>query len=119
MKAGLVDCVVTLFRNQVLLIRTRETMERRRLALHREMELSNLGNWYASLAPRERQVMALPVSGLLNKQFGGELGISEIAVKAHRRQVMQKTQANSLPDLGRMAVEFAPTQALSRSMRLN
>jgi FixJ family two-component response regulator len=58
---------------------------------------------YASLSQRERQVMALVVSGLLNKQVGGELGISEITVKAHRGKVMQKMQANSLPDLVRMA----------------
>jgi FixJ family two-component response regulator len=54
---------------------------------------------YASLTPREREVMVLVVSGLLNKQVGGELGISEITVKAHRGQVMRKMKAGSLPDL--------------------
>ena len=58
---------------------------------------------YASLTPREREVMALVVSGLLNKQVGGELGISEITVKAHRGQVMQKMEANSVADLVKMA----------------
>ena len=58
---------------------------------------------YESLSPREREVMALVVSGLLNKQVGGELGISEITVKAHRGQVMRKMKADSLPDLVTMA----------------
>jgi len=63
---------------------------------------------YASLSHRERQVMALVVSGLLNKQVGGELGISEITVKAHRGKVMQKMKADSLADLVRMATRFRP-----------
>jgi DNA-binding CsgD family transcriptional regulator len=77
-----------------------------------QMELRHLRNCYASLSARERQVMALVVSGLLNKQVGGELGISEITVKAHRRQAMQKMMANSLPDLVRMAakLQLAPQQ---------
>ena len=62
-----------------------------------------LQNCYASLSPRERQVMALMVSGLLNKQVGAELGISEKTVKAHRGQVMRKMKANSLADLVKMA----------------
>jgi FixJ family two-component response regulator len=61
-----------------------------------------------SLTPREQQVMALVVSGLLNKQIGGELGISEITVKAHRGQVMQKMKADSLADLVRMAAKLRP-----------
>jgi FixJ family two-component response regulator len=70
------------------------------------MQLRDLRNCYASLTPRERQVMALVVSGLLNKQVGGELGISEVTVKAHRGQVMQKMKANSLADLVRMAARL-------------
>ena len=66
---------------------------------------------YASLSPRERQVMALVVSGLLNKQIGGELGISEITVKAHRGKVMQKMKANSLADLVKMAARLRPASA--------
>ena len=65
-----------------------------------------LRNCYASLTPRERQVMALVVSGLLNKQVGGELGISEITVKAHRGKVMQKMKANSLAALVKMAARL-------------
>jgi FixJ family two-component response regulator len=66
---------------------------------------------YASLSPRERQVMALVVSGLLNKQIGGELSISEITVKAHRGKVMQKMKADSLADLVKMAARLLPTSA--------
>ena len=65
-----------------------------------------LRNRYASLTPREREVMVLVVSGLLNKQVGGELGISEITVKAHRGQMMRKMQADSLPDLVTMAARL-------------
>lgn len=106
MKAGAVDFLVRPFGNEVLLVGIRETFERRRLALQREMEVSRLRNCYASLSTRERQVMALVVSGLLNEQVGGELGISEITVKAHRGQVMQKMKADSLADLVRMAAKL-------------
>ena len=79
-------------------------IERSRAALRlRRRRCSALRNDYESLTPREREVMALVVSGLLNKQVGGELGISEITVKAHRGQVMRKMKADSLPDLVTMA----------------
>lgn len=109
MKAGAVDFLLNPFSNDVLIRAIRESLERSSLTLHREMEISGLRYCYASLSPRERQVMALVVFGLLNKQVGGELGISEITVKAHRRQVMQKMKANSLPDLVRMAAKLQPT----------
>jgi FixJ family two-component response regulator len=110
MKAGAVDFLVRPFGNEVLLSGIRETFERSHLALQREMETSNLRSCYSSLSARERQVMALVVSGLLNKQVGGELGISEITVKAHRRHVMEKMRANSLPDLVRMAAKIGPAK---------
>jgi FixJ family two-component response regulator len=110
MKAGAADFLVRPFCDEILLAGIRETFERSRQALQREMETSGLRNCYASLSGRERQVMALVVSGLLNKQVGGELGISEITVKAHRRHVMQKMQANSLPDLVRMASKLGPAR---------
>ena len=91
-----------LFRSE-LLKAVRQAVERSRLALAHETEIRELRNRYGSLTPREMQVMALVVSGLLNKQVGGELGISEKTVKAHRGQVMQKMKANSLADLVKMA----------------
>jgi FixJ family two-component response regulator len=103
MKAGAVDFLVRPFGDEALLLGIRETFERSCLALQHETETRNLRNYYALLSARERQVMALVVSGLLNRQVGAELGISEITVKAHRGQVMRKMNASSLPDLVRMA----------------
>jgi FixJ family two-component response regulator len=107
-KAGAVDFLVKPFDHDVLLATVRLSLERGRVALDREMQLRHLRNCYACLTPREREVMALVVSGLLNKQVGGELGISEFTVKAHRGQVMQKMKANSLADLVRMAARLQP-----------
>jgi FixJ family two-component response regulator len=108
MKAGAMDFFLKPFSNDVLLSAIGESLERSRVALNREMSVRELRNCYGSLSRRERQVMALVVSGLLNKQVGGELGISEITVKAHRRRVMEKMQANSLPELVRMDAELGP-----------
>jgi FixJ family two-component response regulator len=108
MKAGAVDFLLQPFKNEVLVGVICESLERSRVALEREMSIRNLRNCYASLTPRERQVMALVVAGRLNKQVGGELGISEITVKAHRGQVMHKMKANSLADLVRMAASLNP-----------
>jgi FixJ family two-component response regulator len=115
MKAGAVEFLMKPFKDNVLLQTIRESLDRSRLALTREMEMHTLRNRHASLTRRERQVMALVVSGLLNKQIGGELGISEITVKAHRGQVMRKMQAESVADLVKVAVRLGPSRALNSS----
>lgn len=112
MKAGAFEFLTKPFRDDVMLSAIREALECSHVALGHEAEMSVLRDCYASLSPRERQVMRLVVSGLLNKQVGGELGISEITVKAHRGQVMQKMKADSLADLVRKAgrLGLAPVQ---------
>ena len=87
----------------------REALERSRVAVVHEMERQALRGRYELLTARERQVMALVVSGLLNKQVGGELGITENTVKAHRGQVMQKMNASSLADLVKKAERLGVT----------
>ena len=111
MKAGAVEFLTKPFKADVLLNAIRGAIERSHAALRLDSEMRVLTNCYESLTPREREVMALVVSGLLNKQVGGELGISEITVKAHRGQVMRKMKADSLPNLVTMAARLGPRSA--------
>jgi FixJ family two-component response regulator len=106
MKAGAVEFLAKPLAGDVLVDAIQQAIELSRNTLDREKAMRELRDRHASLSPRERQVMALVVSGLLNKQVGGELEISEITVKAHRGQVMRKMKADSLPDLVTMAARL-------------
>ena len=114
MKAGAVEFLTKPYRDDVLLSAIRQALDSSRNALDHEAEMRELRDRYASLSRREREVMALVVSGLLNKQVGGELGISEITVKAHRGKVMQKMGAKSLADLVTMAARLRETSVPKR-----
>jgi FixJ family two-component response regulator len=116
MKAGAIDVLAAPVDPEQLLTAVHAAIELSRAALVRDAALQELRSCYASLTPREREVMGLVVSGLLNKQVAFELGISEITVKAHRGQVMRKMQADSLPHLVRMAARLAPDPSPPTSM---
>jgi FixJ family two-component response regulator len=111
MKAGAFDFLTRPFCDDSLLSAVRQAIERSRTALGHEVEIRRLRDCYTSLSRREREVMAFVVSGLLNKQVGFELGISEITVKAHRGQVMRKMKAGSLANLVKMAVKLRVSPA--------
>ena len=106
MKAGAVEFLTKPFDDDVLLTAIRHAIERSVAALGDEYEIQTLRDCYASLTPREQEVMKLVVSGMLNKQVGLKLGISEITVKAHRGKMMQKMKADSIADLVKMTVRL-------------
>jgi FixJ family two-component response regulator len=106
MKAGALDILLKPFGDDVLLSAVQQGIERSDLALRRERERRDLRRCYASLSPRERQVMGLVVTGRLNKQIGSALRVTETTVKAHRGRVMKKMQAGSIADLVNMAIRL-------------
>jgi FixJ family two-component response regulator len=103
LKAGAVEFLTKPFRDQDLLDAIHQALQRDRTARERQAEIHDLQQRYHALTAREREVMTLVVSGMLNKQIASEIGASEATVKIHRGHVMQKMQAGSIVDLVRMA----------------
>jgi FixJ family two-component response regulator len=103
LKSGAVEFLTKPFRDQDLLDAIQQALQRDRVAMEEEAAVHNLRHRHQALTGREREVMALVVSGMANKQIGSEIGASEATVKIHRSNVMQKMQAGSLIELVRMA----------------
>ncbi len=114
MKAGAVEFLTKPFREQDLLDAIRQAIERDRVARAERREVAELRRRYDSLTPRERDVMAGVIAGLLNKQIAGELGTSEVTVKEQRGHVMQKMQAGSVAELVRTAARLGVAPAARR-----
>ena len=108
MKAGAVEFLTKPFRGQQLLDAIQDAIARDRAAWNERVRTAGLRARYDLLTPREKEVMALVVAGLLNKQIGGELGASELTIKTHRGRVMQKMEAESVADLVRMSEKLKP-----------
>lgn len=106
MKAGAAEFLTKPFNDEDLLGAVKQALERDRLTLQHQAEIADLQKRYATLTPREREVMSLVITGLLNKQIAAELGISEIMVKVHRGQVMHKMQVGSVAELVRIAAKL-------------
>jgi FixJ family two-component response regulator len=109
MKAGAVEFLTKPFRGQELLDAIQEAIAKDRVAWNERAEMAELRARYDSLTPREKEVLKLVASGLLNKQIGAELGTSELTIKTHRGRVMEKMQADSLADLVKMSEKLNPT----------
>jgi FixJ family two-component response regulator len=109
MKKGAIEFLTKPFRDQDLLDAIQLGLAQDRAWLENESAIAALRSRFEALTPREREVMALVVTGRLNKQIAADIGISEITVKVHRAHVMQKMRASSLPDLARMADKLNPT----------